>query len=147
MNNKFRCNCPITSAIDILGDKWTLVIIKQMLLQGKKTFKDFTNSEEAIATNILTVRMKNLVELNLVSKSKLPSNKKSVYYHLTEKGLSTAPIIIELALWAGETLKPLNDAMIDPSKMGLNQSSKEEYINNLVASYREKMATTMYIKS
>lgn len=68
MNNKFRCNCPITSALDILGDKWTLVIIKQMLLQDKKTFKDFTNSEEAIATNILTVRMKNLVELNLVSK-------------------------------------------------------------------------------
>ncbi len=61
MNNKFRCNCPITSALDILGDKWTLVIIKQMLLQNKKTFKDFTNSEEAIATNILTVRMKNLV--------------------------------------------------------------------------------------
>ena len=68
MNNKFRCNCPITSALDILGDKWTLVIIKQMLLQDKKTFKDFTTSEEAIATNILTVRMKNLVELNLVSK-------------------------------------------------------------------------------
>ena len=147
MNNKFRCNCPITSALDILGDKWTLVIIKQMLLQDKKTFKDFTNSEEAIATNILTVRMKNLVELNLVSKSKLPSNKKSVYYHLTEKGLSIAPIIIELALWAGETLKPLNSAMVEPRKTGLNQSNKEEYINNLVANYKEKLATTMYIKS
>lgn len=147
MNSKFRCNCPITSALDILGDKWTLVIIKQMLIEGKQTFKDFSESHEAIATNILTVRMKNLVELNLVSKSKLPSNKKSVYYHLTEKGLSTAPIIIELALWAGETLKPLNSAMMEPRKMGLNQSSKEEYINKLVANYKEKLATTMYIKS
>ena len=91
--------------------------------------------------------MKNLVELNLVSKSKLPSNKKSVYYHLTEKGLSIAPIIIELALWAGETLKPLNSAIVEPRKMGLNQSNKEEYINNLVANYKEKLATTMYIKS
>ena len=147
MNKKFRCNCPITSSLDILGDKWTLVIIKHLLLQDKKTFKDFTNSEEAIATNILTVRMKKLVELNLVSKIKLPSNKKSVYYHLTEKGLSIAPIIIELALWASKTLKPLNNSMFEPSKMGLNQSNKEEYINNLVANYKEKLATTMYIKA
>ncbi len=142
MKNNFRCDCPLTSAIDIIGDKWTLVIIKQMLLQNKETFKDFTDSEEAIATNILTVRMKNLIELNLVTKSKLPNNKKSVYYHLTEKGLSLAPIIIELALWAGETLKPLNSTMIEPSKMGLNQSNKEEYIINLVANYKEKLATT-----
>ena len=111
MNNKFRCNCPITSALDILGDKWTLVIIKHLLLQDKKTFKDFTNSEEAIATNILTVRMKKLDELNLVSKIKQPSNKNSVYYHYTEKGLSIAPIIIELALWASKTHKPLNNSM------------------------------------
>ena len=142
MKNNFRCDCPLTSAIDIIGDKWTLVIIKQMLLQNKETFKDFTDSEEAIATNILTVRMKNLIELNLVTKSKLPNNKKSVYYHLTEKGLSLAPIIIELALWAGETLKPLNSTMIEPSKMGLNQSNKEEYIINLVANYKEKLAAT-----
>ena len=142
MKNNFRCDCPLTSAIDIIGDKWTLVIIKQMLLQNKETFKDFTDSEEAIATNILTVRMKNLIELNLVTKSKLPNNKKSVYYHLTEKGLSLAPIIIELVLWAGETLKPLNSTMIEPSKMGLNQSNKEEYIINLVANYKEKLATT-----
>ena len=145
MKNNFRCDCPLTSAIDIIGDKWTLVIIKQMLLQNKETFKDFTDSEEAIATNILTVRMKNLIELNLVTKSKLPNNKKSVYYHLTEKGLSLAPIIIELALWAGETLKPLNSTMIEPSKMGLNQSNKEEYIINLVANYKEKLATTVCV--
>jgi DNA-binding HxlR family transcriptional regulator len=141
MNNKFRCTCPITSALDILGDKWTLVIIKQLLLQDKKTFKDFTDSEEAIATNILTVRMKKLVELNLVSKIKLPANKKTVYYHLTEKGLSTAPIIIELALWASKTLKQLNNSMVEPIQMGLNQSNKEEYVNKLVANYREKLAT------
>lgn len=68
---KFRCDCPITSAIDTIGDKWTLVIINQMLLQGKETFKDFTDSTEGITTNILTLRMKKLVELNLVSKINL----------------------------------------------------------------------------
>ena len=53
MNSSFRCDCPITSALDIVGDKWTLVIIKQILLEGKQTFKDFSESDEAIATNIL----------------------------------------------------------------------------------------------
>ena len=58
MEAKFRCVCPITSAIDILGDKWMLVIVKQMLTEDKKTFKDFTESDEAIATNILTSKLK-----------------------------------------------------------------------------------------
>ena len=58
MQQCFRCNCPFTSALDILGDKWMLVIVKQMLIEGKETFKDFTDSEEAIATNILSVKLK-----------------------------------------------------------------------------------------
>ena len=60
---------------------------------------------------------------------------------MTEKGLSTAPIIIELALWASKTLKHLNNSMVEPIQMGLNQSNKEEYVNKLVANYREKLAT------
>ena len=147
MKKEFRCDCPITSAIDIIGDKWTLVIIKQMLLQGKETFKDFTDSKEAIATNILTLRMKKLVELNIVTKGKLPENNKSVYYHLTEKGLSLAPIIIELAIWAGETLKTLNSSMVEPSSMGLNKTNKEEFVQNIVSNYKEKIDTIAFIKS
>ena len=54
MQNKFRCSCPCTSALDIVGDKWTLVIIKDMILLNKRTFKDFSESDEAIATNILS---------------------------------------------------------------------------------------------
>ena len=73
MNNNFRCNCPITSALDIVGDKWTLVIIKQMLLEGKKTFKDFSESDEAIASNILSSRLKMLEEFKIITKEKLTS--------------------------------------------------------------------------
>ena len=88
MNNKFRCNCPITSALDILGDKWTLVIIKQMLIEGKQTFKDFLESDEAIATNILSSRLKMLEEYKMIRKEKLPHNKKTNIYLLTEKVLA-----------------------------------------------------------
>jgi len=65
MEYKFRCDCPFTSAIDILGDKWMLVLVKQMLLEGKETFKDFVESDEAIATNILSAKLKLLEELGM----------------------------------------------------------------------------------
>ena len=62
MAPNFRCNCVITSFLDVLGDRWMLVIIKQMLIEGKETFKDFVQSEEAIATNILSSKLKQLEE-------------------------------------------------------------------------------------
>jgi DNA-binding HxlR family transcriptional regulator len=76
MRQDFRCNCPFTSALDVLGDRWILVIVKQMLIEGKETFKDFTESEEAIATNILSAKLKLLEDVGLIIKRKRPDNKK-----------------------------------------------------------------------
>jgi DNA-binding HxlR family transcriptional regulator len=72
MRQDFRCDCPFTSALDIVGDKWILVIIKQMLIEGKETFKDFTESDEAIATNILSSKLKFLEEVGLIIKTQRP---------------------------------------------------------------------------
>jgi DNA-binding HxlR family transcriptional regulator len=69
MRQDFRCDCPFTSALDIVGDKWILVIIKQMLIEGKETFKDFTEADEAIATNILSAKLKFLEEVGLIIKT------------------------------------------------------------------------------
>ena len=77
---EFRCDCPITSALDILGDKWILVIVKQMLLEGKDTFKEFTDSDEAIATNILSAKLTILQEAGIITKNKLPENKRKNLY-------------------------------------------------------------------
>jgi DNA-binding HxlR family transcriptional regulator len=79
MKNTFRCNCPITSALDIVGDKWTLVLIKQMLLEGKKTFKDFSESDEAIATNILSSSLKMLKAYKIISKKNCPIIRKPTF--------------------------------------------------------------------
>lgn len=140
MDLKFRCNCPITSALDIIGDKWLLVIAKQMLIEGKETFKDFTDSDEAIATNILTTKLKYLEELGFVSKSKLPTNKKTIYYHLTDKGLSLAPIIIELAIWSDENLRAFNLEMNNPEELIIMKTNKEGFIKDLIDNYKVKMA-------
>ena len=77
MDAKFRCDCPFTSALDVVGDKWMLVIVKQMLLDGKVTFKDFMESDEAVSSNILTIKLKLLQELEIVGQTRLPNNKKT----------------------------------------------------------------------
>ena len=138
MNNKFRCNCPITSALDILGDKWTLVIIKQMLIEGKQTFKDFLESDEAIATNILSARLKMLEEFKIITKSKLPNNKKTNIYRLTEKGLALAPVIIELGVWSDANMRDIHPKIIEGEHIDALKNNKEEFVRNLQENYKEK---------
>jgi DNA-binding HxlR family transcriptional regulator len=110
MRPDFRCDCPITSALDVLGDKWMLVIVKQMLIQDKETFKDFAQSEEAIATNILSTKLKRMEELGIIIKTKRPDNKKTNLYLLTDKGLALTPVLVELAtgviIISGTSIQP-----------------------------------------
>lgn len=143
MDVKFRCDCPITSTLDIIGDKWILVIIKQMIIEGKETFKDFTNSVEGIATNILSAKLKYLEEVGLLTKSKLSTNKKTVYYHLTDKGLSLTPIIIELAIWSDENLREFHTKMQSPKELTLMKSNKEVFIKSIIDNYKEKLAAKL----
>ena len=137
MNNDFRFNCPITSALDIVGDKWTLVIIKQMLLEGKKTFKDFSDSDEAIASNILSSRLKMLEEYKMISKEKLPHNKKTNIYLLTEKGLGLTPTIVELTLWSDGNIREYHSSIISDSRIEMVKNNKEESIKMIVKSYKQ----------
>lgn len=138
MNNKFRCNCPITSALDILGDKWTLVIIKQMLTESKQTFKDFTESDESIATNILSSRLKMLEEYKIIIKEKLPNNKKTNIYRLTEKGISLAPIIFELAIWSDANIREFHPEITSNQQLDTLINNKARFIKNIKKSYIEK---------
>jgi DNA-binding HxlR family transcriptional regulator len=139
MDIKFRCQCPITSALDILGDKWILVIIKQMLIEDKKTFKDFTDSDEAIATNILASKLKCLEELGIIIKTQLPDNKKTNLYLLTEKGLALTPIIVELSIWSDENVRELNSIMRDSPEIAIMKSDKNTFIKMIQENYKAKI--------
>ncbi len=139
MDYKFRCDCPFTSAIDILGDKWMLVIVKQMLVDGKETFKDFVESEEAIATNILSTKLKLLEELGLVTKSKLPNNKKTNLYRLTAKGLELTPILVELALWSDNNLRGIHPKLMTGDGIALLRQDKAAFASALINAYQEKL--------
>ena len=146
MRKDFRCDCPFTSALDILGDKWMLVIVKQMLIEGKETFKDFTESEEAIATNILSVKLKLLEELGIIIKTKRPNNKKTNLYLLTDKGLALTPILVELATWSDSYLRDIHPTIVNGEAMELLRDDKAGFATAIEKKYREKLATTLYIK-
>lgn len=144
MRQDFRCNCPFTSALDVLGDKWILVIIKQMLIEGKETFKDFTEADEAIATNILSAKLKFLEEVGLIIKTQRPDNKKTNLYLLTEKSLALTPVLVELALWSDKNLRDIHPTIVNGEAMEFLRNDKTAFANEIEKRYREKLATTLY---
>ncbi len=135
MKNSFRCKCPITSALDILGDKWSLVVIKLMLFEGKTTFKDFMESQESIATNVLTDRLKMLEEFGIINKTKLPNNKKTNIYLLTDKGLALTPVLMELTLWSRDNIQEFNPSLNLDEQLGLVEKNKEQAYKQIRDTY------------
>ena len=131
MENKFRSSCPIASTLDIIGDKWSLLIIRDMLVKHKKTFKEISDSDEKIAPSILSARLKLLESYKLIFKTKVPDNKKENIYLLTEKGIRLTPIIIEFSLWGNSSMREFNE--IDDIE-GLN-SDKNFVIQSVQDSY------------
>jgi DNA-binding HxlR family transcriptional regulator len=108
MKKEFRSGCPISSTLDVVGDKWSLLIIRDMLVKHKKTFKEISDSDEKIAPSILSARLKLLESYKLILKTKVPDNKKENIYLLTEKGVRLTPIIIEFSLWGDFNMREFN---------------------------------------
>jgi DNA-binding HxlR family transcriptional regulator len=99
---KLRSNCPVSYSLDVLGDKWTLLILRDMLFKGKTSYGEFLGSEEKIATNILADRLAVLESQGMVSKSVAADKKSKFTYRLTEKGIDLLPVIIEFTLWGAK---------------------------------------------
>ena len=138
MNIDFRCQCPISSALDIIGDKWTLLIIRDMLFDHKKTFKDFSTSVERIASNILSSRLKLLEEAGIIRKDKLDGNLKSNIYSLTDKGLDLLPVIAELTLWSDAHVRELNPIMTKEDYQYI-KNNKKKFLDGVLQSYQKSI--------
>lgn len=95
-----RSNCPINFALETFGDTWSLLIIRDMVYFGKKTYGDFLASEEGIATNILASRLARLEQNGIVVKRPLDEDRRKEGYFLTEKGLDLIPLLSEMANWS-----------------------------------------------
>lgn len=99
---KKRSDCPISCSLDVWGDKWSLLIIRDLLFKKECTYGDFLKSEEKIATNILASRLQTLEENGVIEKLEHPDSKAKVLYKLTEKGIDLLPLMIEINLWANK---------------------------------------------
>ena len=135
MKKEFRSGCPVSSSLDVVGDKWSLLIIRDMLVKHKKTFKQMSDSYEKIAPSILSARLKLLESYKLIFKTKVPDNKKENIYLLTEKGIRLTPIIIEFSLWGNSNIREFNE--IDDIE-GLN-SDKTLIIQTVQDSYNSML--------
>jgi DNA-binding HxlR family transcriptional regulator len=116
-----------------------LVIVKQMLIEDAMTFKDFVESPEAIATNILTSKLKVLEEHGIVRKMKLPNNRKTNLYVLTESGLALTPLIVELASWSDRYLRELNPSIVDNEATEFLRRDKQAFARKLHDAYVDKL--------
>jgi len=136
MKKEFRSGCPISSTLDVVGDKWSLLIIRDMLLKHKKTFKEISDSDERIAPSILSARLKLLESYKLIFKTKVPDNKKENIYLLTEKGIRLAPIIIEFSLWGNSNMREFNEIYdiegLNSDKSYIMQSVQDNYDSMLL---------------
>jgi len=94
-----RSGCPVSISLEIFGDRWSLLIIRDMMLRGHRTFREFQDSGEGIATNILSDRLKKLEAAGLIVSEPSEEDGRRVYYRLTEKRIDLAPVLLELLIW------------------------------------------------
>ena len=94
-----RSACPLTNTLDVIGDKWTLLVIRDMMFPGKKQYKDFLESPEGISTNILADRLKKLEDYRIIGKKAYQTNPERYEYFLTEAGQALGPAIMQIAEW------------------------------------------------
>ena len=97
-----RSDCPISNVLDIVGDKWSLLVLRDLMFFGKHSFSELQGSEEKVATNILSSRLENLEKEGLVQKQVDPSDKRKKVYSLTPKGKDMLPILLEMMIWSSK---------------------------------------------
>jgi DNA-binding HxlR family transcriptional regulator len=109
---KRRSGCPLNASVEMLGDLWSLLILRDMMLRGFRSYKEFLGSYEGIATNILTDRLRKLEAYGIISSKRDPSDGRKLIYFLTAKGIDLAPVLTEMVLWAAAHEKTENQALI-----------------------------------
>lgn len=112
--SKRRSGCPVSISLEIFGDRWSLLIVRDLMVRGFRTFKEFETSGEGIATNILTDRLRKLEGAGIIEAEAGKGDGRRINYRLTEKGIDLAPVLLELLVWgARHETTGLPCAMID----------------------------------
>lgn len=108
-----RSECPLNASVEMLGDRWSLLIIRDMMLRGARTYKEFLQCYEGIATNILADRLRKLIAYRIITTELDPSDGRKLTYRLTAKGIDLAPVLTEMVLWAAAHEDTGNQALVE----------------------------------
>lgn len=125
-----RSHCPINFAVEVVGDKWTLLIVRDIVFWGKFTFGEFFASQEGIASNILTSRLEHLLSEGVIAKTKDPEDRRKDFYTLTEKGLDLIPLLLEMISWS-EKYDPQSDARAQKAIVSRIRKDREGLVNEI----------------
>ena len=139
---KTRSGCPVSISLERFGDRWSLLIIRDLMVRGLRTFKEFRESGEGIATNILTNRLRKLETAGIITAEVEKTDGRKVNYRLTEKGIDLAPVLLDLLVWAArheETAAPC--ALIE----GM-EKNRDQVLAEARRRWRERDATPLLPK-
>ncbi len=128
---KRRSECPLNASVEMLGDRWSLLIIRDMMLRGFRSYKEFMECYEGIATNILADRLRKLVGYGIIATEPDPADGRRVVYSLTPKGIDLAPVLTEMVLWAAAHEDTGNQALVRQMR-----ADKEKFL----AGVRQRLA-------
>jgi DNA-binding HxlR family transcriptional regulator len=107
-----RSECPLNASVEMLGDRWSLLIIRDMMLRGFRSYKEFLECYEGIATNILADRLRKLIANGIITAAPDPADGRKLRYALTAKGINLAPVLTEMVLWAAAHEDTGNQALV-----------------------------------
>jgi DNA-binding HxlR family transcriptional regulator len=118
-----RSYCPINLGLEIFGDAWTLLVLRDLMFGGKRHFRELLQSEEGISSNILADRLKRLIDHRILTKRDDPSHKQKAIYSLTDRGIALVPILLEVGAWSRAHLAETRRS--DPKVLALNRALVE----------------------
>jgi DNA-binding HxlR family transcriptional regulator len=95
----FRSQCPISLALDVIGDRWSLLIVRDLMFAGKRYYRELLRSDEGISSNILAERLARLVDVGVLTRTDDPTHKQKAIYSLTPMGIDLLPIVAQLGIW------------------------------------------------
>lgn len=117
MASQEKSLCPINLALEVFGDRWSLLIVRDMMFAGKRHFREFLQSDEGISTNILTERLGKLVEQGVLRKSDDPTHRQKALYSLTPMGIDLLPVVAQIGFWGRKHTPVTKDSAADAAAL------------------------------
>lgn len=141
--SKHRSGCPVSTSLEVVGDRWSLLIVRDMMVRGLSSFKGFQESGEGIATNILADRLRKLAAVGIVAAEANATDARRVNYRLTRKGIDLAPVVLEFLIWGAR----YEDTGAPCAMIGKLEKHRKELLAEVRRRWQRRDSTPLQAKS